>query len=55
MTAVIILINYPWYAVCADLFAASMTRLSALLGLALPEGFRPVLGWPAYCWAPCWP
>lgn len=44
MTAVIILINYPWYAVCADLFAASMMRLAALLGLELPGGFHPVLG-----------
>ena len=24
MTVIIILINYPWYAVCADLFASSM-------------------------------
>ena len=44
MTAVIILINYPWYAVCADLFAASMMRLAALLGVELPGGVHPVLG-----------
>ncbi len=36
MTVVIILINYPWYAVCADLFASSMENLVNLLGISLP-------------------
>ncbi len=36
MTVIIILINYPWYAVCADLFASSMGNLAALFGLSLP-------------------
>ncbi len=37
MTLVIILINYPWYAVCADLFASSMGNLVGLFGLTLPS------------------
>lgn len=44
MTVVIILVNYPWYAVCADLFASSMTRLAAVLGLPLPGAAHPLLG-----------
>ncbi|MEE0858115.1 MAG: cytosine permease [Acutalibacteraceae bacterium] len=42
MTVVIILINYPWYAVCADLFASSMENLVNLFGLQLPD-FAPVI------------
>ena len=38
MTVVIILINFPWYAVCADLFAGSMVNLAGLFGLSLPRG-----------------
>lgn len=37
MTVVIIIINYPWYAVCADLFASSMGNLAALFGVTLPS------------------
>ncbi len=37
MTVIIILINYPWYAVCADLFASSMSSLAQLAGIALTE------------------
>ncbi len=37
MTVVIILINFPWYAVCADLFASSMGNLAALFGVTLPD------------------
>lgn len=40
MTVVIILINFPWYAVCSELFASSMTNLASLLGLALPEALH---------------
>ena len=38
MTMVIILINFPWYAVCCDLFASSMNSLAALFGIELPKG-----------------
>ena len=44
MTVVIILINFPWYAVCADLFASSMGNLLALGGIQLPEFFHTILG-----------
>ncbi len=42
MTVVIIVINYPWYAVCADLFASSMGNLVALFGVTLPD-FMPLV------------
>lgn len=38
MTVTIILINYPWYAVCADLFASSMNNLANIFGISLPSG-----------------
>ena len=44
MTVVIILINYPWYAVCCDLFASSMENLFGLFGVVLPEGSHLILG-----------
>ncbi len=44
MTIVIIIINFPWYAVCADLFASSMTNLAALFGITLPHVLHPMLG-----------
>ena len=44
MTVVIILVNYPWYAVCADLFASSMLHLARLLGLTPPHWLHPLLG-----------
>lgn len=37
MTVVIILINFPWYAVCADLFADSMIHLAELFGIPMPS------------------
>ena len=43
VTVVIIIINYPWYAVCADLFASSMGNLCGLFGLELPEAAHTVL------------
>lgn len=43
MTVVIILINYPWYAVCADLFSSSMGNLAGLFGITLPGWTRLVL------------
>ncbi len=44
MTVVIILINFPWYAVCADLFASSMTNLAGLAGVTLPSYSHVLLG-----------
>lgn len=43
MTVVIIFINFPWYAVCADLFASSMTNLTALAGIIMPAPIHTVL------------
>ena len=42
MTVVIIIINYPWYAVCEDLFASSMGNLVALFGVTFPD-FMPLV------------
>ena len=36
VSVIIILINFPWYAVCADLFASSMGNLFAMAGITLP-------------------
>ena len=44
MTVIIIIINFPWYAVCADLFASSMANLIALAGIDVPQSIYPVLG-----------
>ena len=44
MTCVIILINFPWYAVCCDLFASSMDNLVGLFGIELPKGSHLLLG-----------
>ena len=33
VTVIIIIINFPWYAVCAELFASSMMNLLALFGI----------------------
>ncbi|MCC8122601.1 MAG: cytosine permease [Oscillospiraceae bacterium] len=38
ITILIIAINFPWYAVCADLFASSMMNLLRLLGFSVPSG-----------------
>lgn len=38
VTIIIILINFPWYAVCCDLFASSMNSLAALFHIGLPAG-----------------
>lgn len=43
MTVIIILINYPWYAVCADLFASSMGNLASLFGITLPDNAHVIL------------
>ncbi len=40
MAVVIILINFPWYAVCADLFASSMMNLAAVFGITIPGGIH---------------
>lgn len=44
MTVIIILINFPWYAVCAELFASSMTNLAALIGIQLSSWTHVLLG-----------
>lgn len=44
MTVVIIIINFPWYAVCADLFASSMTSLAGLYGINIPPELHNWLG-----------
>lgn len=44
MTVIIILINFPWYAVCCDLFASSMNNLFGIFGIDLPKGSHLVLG-----------
>lgn len=36
MTVLIIAINFPWYAVCAELFASSMENLISLTGVQVP-------------------
>lgn len=43
MTVVIILINFPWYAVCADLFASSMENLAGLFGVTAPGYMHTIL------------
>ncbi|NLK77185.1 MAG: permease, partial [Clostridiales bacterium] len=43
MAVVIIIINFPWYAVCAELFASSMTNLAALFGIKLPDSMHVFL------------
>lgn len=43
MTVIIIIINYPWYAVCADLFASSMGNLLGIFGIALPKNMHVIL------------
>lgn len=43
MTVIIIIINFPWYAVCAELFSSSMTNLAALFGIMLPDSFHLLL------------
>ena len=43
MTLVIIAVNFPWYAVCADLFASSMENLARIFGLPLPSGSHLML------------
>ncbi len=44
MTVIIIIINFPWYAVCADLFSSSMTNLGALFGIKIPDSWHALLG-----------
>ncbi len=44
LTVLIILVNFPWYAVCAELFASSMDNLLALAGINLPGAFHVILG-----------
>lgn len=43
MAVVIIVINFPWYAVCAELFSSSMTNMAALFGVKLPDSMHAFL------------
>lgn len=43
ISLLIIAINFPWYAVCCDLFASSMENLAGLYGLSLPPGSHLLL------------
>ncbi len=43
ITVIIIVINFPWYAVCADLFAGSMSNLLGLFGITLPQKAHTLL------------
>lgn len=43
MTVVIILINFPWYAVCADLFSSSMENLLGIFNITLPSYAHTIL------------
>jgi len=38
ITIAIILVNFPWYAVCCEMFAASMENLMKLFGISLIPG-----------------
>lgn len=42
MTVIIIIINFPWYAVCADLFSSSMINLFGLFGITIPSSYNTV-------------
>ena len=44
MTIIIILVNFPWYAVCADLFASSMTNLLSMIGIQISSIYHSILG-----------
>lgn len=43
MAVIIIAINFPWYAVCADLFASSMMNLAGIFGISLPGWCKVLL------------
>lgn len=43
MAVIIIVINFPWYAVCADLFASSITNLAAIFGIVVPSSAHVLL------------
>ena len=44
MTILVVLLNFPWHAVCAELFASSMENLIGLAGIHLPPFCHPLLG-----------
>lgn len=44
LTVLAVLANFPWYAVCAELFSSSMSNLLAMAGIIIPESFQPFLG-----------
>ena len=44
VTIMVVLLNFPWHAVCAELFASSMENLVGLAGISLPSICHPLLG-----------
>jgi len=44
MTVIIIIINFPWYAVCADMFSSSMTNLALLFDIKIPYSLHALIG-----------
>lgn len=36
VSVLIIIVNFPWYAVCCEMFASSMTNLASVFGITLP-------------------
>ena len=44
VTILICFLNFPWYAVCAELFSSSMENLIGLAGISLPGFCHPLLG-----------
>jgi len=44
VTILVVLLNFPWHAVCAELFASSMENLIGLTGVTLPAFCHPLLG-----------
>jgi len=44
LTVLAVLANFPWYAVCAELFSSSMSNLLAMGGIIVPESLQPLLG-----------
>ena len=44
VTILVVLLNFPWHAVCTELFASSMENLIGLAGITLPPICHPLLG-----------
>ena len=44
MTLLIIAVNFPWYAVCGELFASSMGNLAGMAGIPVSDAGHKLLG-----------